>query len=277
MPSPASIVETLDATARRTLTPGGAGAMVWRAWGAGPPVVLFHGGSGSWTHWLRNIPALAARFRVIAPDMPGFGDSALPPAPHTADALADIVSAGLDAMVPPPEPLDLAGFSLGGIIGGLVAARQGARIRTLVLLGPNGMKLPRAPLPALHRVRPDMPAAQVMETHRQNLLLLMLAKSASADALAVYIHSENLRRARFRSGHIPDSDALLRALPAVRARLAAIWGGQDVFALPHLDARKRTLAAFQANLDFRVIEGAGHWVTYEAADEVNRSLVEILG
>jgi 2-hydroxy-6-oxonona-2,4-dienedioate hydrolase len=45
-----------------------------------PPVVLFHGGSGSWTHWVRNIqPLVAAGRQVIAADLPGFGDSASPP------------------------------------------------------------------------------------------------------------------------------------------------------------------------------------------------------
>src|SRR3546814_6277896 len=47
----------------------GDGQMVWRLWGEGPPLVLLHGGSGSWTHWFRNIPALARRYRVIAADL----------------------------------------------------------------------------------------------------------------------------------------------------------------------------------------------------------------
>ena len=43
------------------------------------PTVLLHGGSGSWNHWVRNIDALLASGRqVIAPDLPGFGDSARP-------------------------------------------------------------------------------------------------------------------------------------------------------------------------------------------------------
>src|SRR3546814_1155899 len=50
-------------------TPCGDGQMVWRLWGEGPPLVLLHGGSGSWTHWFRNIPALARRYRVIAADL----------------------------------------------------------------------------------------------------------------------------------------------------------------------------------------------------------------
>ncbi|MCD6078130.1 MAG: alpha/beta hydrolase fold protein, partial [Ramlibacter sp.] len=63
--------------ASRHVTPAGEGDVVWHAWGAGAPLVLLHGGSGSWTHWIRNVEALAvAGRRVLVPDLPGFGDSA---------------------------------------------------------------------------------------------------------------------------------------------------------------------------------------------------------
>lgn len=269
-------VERIERLAQREHTQCGDGRMVWRCWGTGPPLVLLHGATGSWTHWLLNVLPLAARFRVIVPDMPGFGDSDLPHEPHTAQGLADIVSACLDALVPPPRPLDLAGFSFGGIIGGLVAARQGERVRTLVLVGPNGMALPGGTDRPLARTRPEMTPAEVMATHRENLRILMLADPGKADDLAVHLQMENIRLARIKSGGIPASDTLLRALPAVRARIAGIWGAQDAFALPFLDERRRTLARFQPDLDFRVIERAGHWVAYEAPLQVNAALLEIL-
>src|SRR3990172_888777 len=54
--SPPDTVDAIARAARRIETPWGAGTMVWRVWGSGEPLVLFHGGSGSWTHWIRNIP-----------------------------------------------------------------------------------------------------------------------------------------------------------------------------------------------------------------------------
>jgi 2-hydroxy-6-oxonona-2,4-dienedioate hydrolase len=86
------LIECLRAQATRRETPCGAGATVWHVWGDArpgqPPVVLFHGGSGSWTHWVRNIqPLVAAGRQVIAADLPGFGDSASPPSGGDADAL----------------------------------------------------------------------------------------------------------------------------------------------------------------------------------------------
>ncbi|MGH7277278.1 MAG: alpha/beta fold hydrolase [Candidatus Rokuibacteriota bacterium] len=269
-------VARIEAGAARRLTPCGDGAMVWRSWGRGRPLVLLHGASGSWTHWIRNVEALAARLRVLAPDMPGFGDSDTAPPPATAETLADIVSAGLDILLPPPVPIDLAGFSFGGIIAGLVAARQGARVRTLALIGPNGMALPSRPTRPLVRIEPHMSLHETAAAHRENLRILMIARSENADDLAVHVQMENVRRTRFKSGAIPASDTLLRTLPAVKARLAGIWGGADVFAVPYIDARRRALSAIQHDLDFRVVPGAGHWVPYEAAEEVNRALLETL-
>jgi pimeloyl-ACP methyl ester carboxylesterase len=113
--------------------------------------------------------------------------------------------------------------------------------------------------------------------HRENLHILMIADAARIDDLAVHVQAENLRRARFRSGAIPTSDVLLRVLPAIRARLGGIWGSRDAFAAPFIEERRRTLAAVQPGVDFRVIEGAGHWAIYEAPEAANVALLEMVG
>src|SRR6476620_4760307 len=78
---PAAIVDALARTAREVRTPCGDGSMVWRVWGAGEPLVLFHGGSGSWTHWIRNIPELSRHYQLWLADIPGLGDSTMPTHP----------------------------------------------------------------------------------------------------------------------------------------------------------------------------------------------------
>ena len=272
MEEPRSHVARIESLGARVVTEVACGDMVWRAWGAGPPLVLLHGASGSWTHWIRNVLPLAEHHRVLAPDMPGYGESDAPPEPHTADALADLVAAGLGRLLPAPAVFDLAGFSMGAIIGGLVAARLGARVRRFVLLGPGGLGLVPAPVRTLLRLEPGMDGEALRHVHRQNLLTLMLARPESADELAVTLQIDNVARSRFRSGTIPVSDVLLRALPAVRAHLAGIWGGRDTFTGHHLAESRQVLAAADPTLDAAVIERAGHWVNYEAADEVNRLL-----
>jgi pimeloyl-ACP methyl ester carboxylesterase len=250
--------------------------MVWRVWGDGRPLVLLHGASGSWTHWIRNIKPLATLFRVLVPDMPGFGDSDMPSGPHTADILADLVASGLDVLVPPPMKLDMAGFSFGGIIAGLVAARLKHRVRTLVLLGAGGLALAGAPPLQLLQIRPGMTLADIERVHRENLRMLMIADPQKVDELAVFLQIENIRRARFKSGTIPASGILLHALPAIRARITGISGGSDALMGPRLEDYRRVLASAQPDLDLRVIAGAGHWVTYEAAEDVNALLRDML-
>ncbi len=273
----ADFVSRIESLGTRAVIPCEAGAMVWRLWGEGPPLVLLHGASGSWTHWIRNVLPLAARFRVLVPDMPGYGDSDAPREPHTADGLADLVASGVDALLPPTSPpLDLAGFSFGGIIAGLVAARLTLRVRTLVLLGTGGLALGPTPTRPLLRIRPGMALDEIRHVYRENLRTLMIASADKIDDLAVFLQSENLRRTRFRSGGIPESDTLLKTLPAIRARITSIWGRRDAFTGPHLEECRRILASEQRDPDFRVIEGAGHWTPYEAADQVNAILIDML-
>src|SRR5215472_18223208 len=124
-----SFVEGVAAEAHRIETPCGDGSMVWRVWGSGPPLVLLHGGYGSWMHWIRNVLVLARRFTVIAPDLPGLGESATPPEPHTAEGLAGIIVDGLDIVFGRQTDLHIAGFSFGGVLGGHVAAQLGDRVR----------------------------------------------------------------------------------------------------------------------------------------------------
>ncbi len=267
-------VEGVAAEALRVETPCGDGAMVWRIWGAGPALVMLHGGYGSWTHWIKNVLPLARAHTVIAPDLPGLGESATPPEPHTAEGLARIIIDGLDIVLPPQERLHLAGFSFGGVLGGHVAAQLGERVRAFTVVGSNGLGLVRQPTD-LKRVPAGASEDEALAIHRHNLGVLMIADPAKIDGLAVYIQSQNAPRGRVRSRRFSRADTLVRALPHVTARLDGIWGGRDATAWPHLDERASTLRSFQPEARFEVIEGAGHWVQYEAADHFNPLLTEI--
>src|SRR4051812_45480329 len=91
-----SRINELQSRAQRFETRCGSGRMVWHRWGSGPAVLLLHGGSGSWLHWLPTIPALEKRRTVWVPDFPGMGESDMPPEPHPAtfEAYATIVESG---------------------------------------------------------------------------------------------------------------------------------------------------------------------------------------
>jgi pimeloyl-ACP methyl ester carboxylesterase len=250
--------------------------MVWHVWGDGPPLALLHGGYGSWTHWIRNVIPLSRTFTVAAPDLPGLGESATPPEPHTAEGLASIVVEGLEVVFPELGGLHIAGFSFGGVLGGHVAAQLGDRVRGFTIVGSNGLGLVRQPT-ALRRVPDNASEAEALAVARHNLAALMIADPAKIDELAVYIQAQNAPRGRVKSRRFSRAETLARALPLIKARIDGIWGERDATAYPHLDDRARALRNVQPDARFEVIPGAGHWVQYEAADKFNRLLADIAG
>ncbi|MGH6990784.1 MAG: alpha/beta fold hydrolase [Stellaceae bacterium] len=277
-PTAPAEIAALDGAARRHLAPCGAGEMVWRQWGEGMAVVLLHGGYGSWGHWLRNIPALATRYRVIVPDLPGLGESAMPPPTDHLDDISDIVFDGLTTVLAPGAPFHLVGFSFGGHLAGRIAVRAGGRLRSLTLVGAGGLGLPRVGRAgaALGRVARGMSDSEIAALQRDNLAKFMFHDPAKIDEAALWLQIENVKRGRFKSIPFAQGDRLAQALPLITAPLAGIWGEFDITAHPHLDQRAALLHKYQPEAPFHVVAGAGHWVQYEAAAEFNRLLRDFL-
>jgi len=273
---PADQVDALARVARKIRTPCGEGTMVWRVWGAGEPLVLFHGGSGSWTHWIRVIPDLSKDYELWVADLPGLGDSAMPPKPWVPQSTAAVVVAGLDQLFAEHVRLRMAGFSFGGQIAGLSAAALGGRVLSLTLIGVAALGLRPAPRAPFAKRGPGMSAADIAATFRQNLEVLMFANPANIDALALHLQAQNIARARFRSRPFAATDILARALEHVTAPLKTIWGTRDIVARPSLEARLDILRRHHPELAVRLIEGAGHWVMYERAAEFNAAFAALL-
>jgi pimeloyl-ACP methyl ester carboxylesterase len=266
-------VEGIAAEAERMETPCGDGTMVWRRWGRGPALVLLHGGYGSWSHWVRNVIPLSRRFTVYACDLPGLGESATPPEPWTAEGLAAIIVEGLGIILPQGARPHMAGYSFGGVIGGVAAAQLGDRLRAFTVVGSNGLGLERSPTP-LERVKPDATEEEEFATHRYNLNQLMIRDPDKIDELALYLQKTNHYRARMRSRRFSRSGALVEALPKIKGRLDGIWGERDATAYPHVDDRRRILREVQPAARFTIVPGAGHWVQFEAADRFNEVMTE---
>ena len=241
------------------------------------PGVTPGAGADSWTHWVRKVLPLAQRFRVIVPDLPGYGESDTPPEPITPERLARALTDVFGILPGAQRTYRLAGLPFGGIVAGHLAAIDGARVERLVLLGVGGPGLPRPPDPKLHRPRPDMGPAEALAVHRHNLAILMFGDPGRVDDLAMHVQREDIRQARVRAGGFPASEALREALPRVGARLSGIWGERDAFAAPYLAERVTLLRRVQPGTDVRIIPGVGHWTPYEAADEVNTMLTEMQG
>jgi pimeloyl-ACP methyl ester carboxylesterase len=272
----AGAVRALNRAARRHTTPCGDGAIVWRVWGAGAPVVLLHGGYGSWTHWIRVIPELSQHNELWVPDMPGLGSSAMPPEPWTPASSAAVIADGLGALFPPQVRPSMVGFSFGGHVATLAAARLGERVRDLTLIGISALGLTAEPREPYAKERAGMTEEERAAVHRRNLEILMFADPANIDPLAIYLQTENVRRGRFRSRPFAGTDEIARTLPAVTAPLKTIWGTRDIIARPSLEARLAVLRQHHPELQARLIEGAGHWVMYEAPGAFRDALLDLL-
>jgi pimeloyl-ACP methyl ester carboxylesterase len=105
--------------------------------GDGPPLVLVHGLGGTIENWRALAPPLAARHRVMVPDLPGHGRSALLPEARDVDALAEAVLAQVDAEA--TRGAVWIGHSLGGVVALRAAALRPETARGLVLAASAGI------------------------------------------------------------------------------------------------------------------------------------------
>jgi 3-oxoadipate enol-lactonase len=101
--------------------------------GEGPPLLLLHGLGGSGRYWAGIRQPLAPRRLLIAPDLPGFGLSDKPPVAYSRDFHVEALRRLLDAMRI-AGLIDIAGHSMGGILGALLAARRPEHVASLALV-----------------------------------------------------------------------------------------------------------------------------------------------
>ena len=119
----------------------------------GTPIVFVHGLGGCWQNWLENIPYLAREHRVIALDLPGFGDSPMPPGEISIANYGRLVDEfcrrlNLHGCV-------LVGSSMGGFIAAEVAIAQPDWVERLALVsaaGISSVRVRREPVEAIARI-----------------------------------------------------------------------------------------------------------------------------
>lgn len=246
----------------------------WRLWGSGSPVVLIHGSFGSWLHWIRNIPALAAHHCVLVPDLPGYGDSGDVPSGWGLAEAAGALHAGLGELVP-GQRVVVIGFSMGGAVAVHLAARLGRDASRLVLVGTSrGMGFTPVQREPLVRWR-GLDDAGMIAAHRRNLEIQMIADPDRIDELAISIQTVNTRRTRLRLA--PETRPVVREkLSEVTCPVAGIWGTADPVVGRYGVERVKFLKDRDPNAAAVLIEGAGHWVQYEAAAEFDAALARIL-
>ncbi len=268
----------------RTVTTADGKAIHYAETGTGPAVFLLHGGgpgASGVPNYSRNIDALAADFRVIVPDLPGYGRSYKGiDRSDPFGALADGIRGLMDVL--DLDTTDLVGNSYGGACALRLALDTPDRVRRMVLMGPGGIGTTRGlPTPGLRCLlgyyggggpSRDKLARFVRDylVHDDRLLsdeMIDARYAASLDPAVVA--NPPLRR--------PSGPFALRTLwrmdftrdsrlRTLRTPTLVVWGARDEVNRP---SGGPVLSKTMPNCDLLVVSNAGHWVQWERPDLFN--------
>lgn len=252
--------------------------------GIGPPVVLLHGFPETWYSWRKQIPALTMRFRVIAVDLKGFGESGKPQSdyhlPTVTRELVDLFQA-IDLDRP-----NIVGHDWGGVIAFDIARSYSERVNRLVVVN--------APL---HRIDPlrswyvylfQIPALPEAIFDRAGDVLIergilnaaRVKNAFSPEDLRVY--QEAFHRPGAYAAALAYYRALKReALPQNRRRYftkiavptLVVWGEEDPVLPISLTADMHRIIP---NIRLKFVPDAGHFVHEEQPEAVNALLLDFL-
>ncbi|WP_321927504.1 alpha/beta fold hydrolase [Paraburkholderia guartelaensis] len=246
--------------------------------GEGPPVLLIHGsgpGVTAWANWRLTMPELAKRFRVIAPDMVGFGETERP-AGHRYSMqswLAHLLGL-LDALE--IEQAHIVGNSFGGGLALALAIEAPQRVGKLVLMGSAGTGFPLTEgLDAVWGYTPSI------ENMRALLDVFAFDRTLVNDELAKLRYEASVR-----PGY---QEAFAKMFPAPRQRWVDSLASPtaSIRAIPHdtliVHGREDRVIPLSASLkllelipqaQLHVFGQCGHWTQIEHAARFNRLLTE---
>lgn len=242
-------------------------------------VLLIHGsgpGVSAWANWRLTIPALAPHFRVIAPDVVGFGFTERLVDSYDLDTWTSHVIGVLDALG--IDRAHVVGNSFGGSLALSLAIRHPERVRRLGLMGAVGLDFPITP--GLDAVWGYEPSVEAMAA------LLRIFTATPAPGL------EDLARLRYEASIRPGvQEAYAQMFPAPRqrwvealahpeedvARITAptmIFHGREDRVIPLATSLRLFELIPQSQL--HLFGECGHWTQIEHANEFNRLLRDFL-
>ena len=230
--------------------------------GDGAPLVFLHGAGGL----LRENPfldALARHYRVLAPELPGYGEST---GEELLEDMLDFALHGWDVVEAlGVERPHLVGHSMGGMIAAEMACLAAHDVAKLVLASATGLWLDAHPIPDLFALQPHEFAETLFHDAGRGATLLTAGVDAGdRDAVREFYiaHSRRLAMAGKILFPIPNRGVAKR-LYRVRAETLVVWGGADRFMPPPYAER---WAALIAGAKVETIADAGHMVPYEQPD-----------
>jgi 3-oxoadipate enol-lactonase len=245
--------------------------------GHGMPVVLLHGFPLDHSMWDNQIELLAHKYRVIAPDLRGFGGSEVMADAATMDQMADDVAALLDALGV-NEPIVLCGLSMGGYVAFEFWRKHLKRLRGLVLCDTRAA----ADMPEVAEGRHDL-ADRILSEGNAPLAEGMIPKLFAPATLQLHSSMTAIQRERILTTSTVGAAAALRGM-AVRNDMRRVL---NYIELPTLvvvgehDAissveEMRSIAGAMPHAQFAVIPHAGHMTPLENPEAFQAALEPFL-
>jgi pimeloyl-ACP methyl ester carboxylesterase len=248
--------------------------------GDGPPMLFVHGLGGAWQNWLLNMPAFMGSHRVVALDLPGFGESEMPAGELTIHEMArvvDKVCRRLDI----DSPI-VVGNSMGGFVAAELAIAFPTRVQRLVLVSAAGVStehLQRDPLVALARLwaagttRLGAQVDAVVRRPRLRRALFQLVVRYP-EKLSVPLTYE-LAQGAGKEGFLPALSSLIGysfrdRLAQIEIPVLIVWGRNDLL-VPVGDA-DRFERLIGPNARKVIFEDTGHLAMLERPSRFNRLL-----
>ncbi len=249
--------------------------------GEGEPVLLIHGsgpGVSAWANWRLTIPELAKRYRVIAPDMVGFGYTERPgDIEYSMDTWVAHAIGLMDALG--LERLSVVGNSFGGALALGLAVHHSQRIDRQVLMGSVGVSFPITD--GLDKVWGYEPSIQNM---RELLDIFAYDRSLVSDELAELRYKASIQpgfqesfSAMFPAPRQRWVDAMAftrEQISAINKKTLIIHGREDRV-IPFQNAL--TLFDWIPSAELHAFGQCGHWTQIEHADRFNKLVADFLG
>lgn len=249
--------------------------------GRGETVILLHGFGAEKDNWTRFAQYLTPHYHVVAPDLPGFGESSfVDGASYRIADQARRLAALADALG--IARFHLAGNSMGGQVAGQFAALFPQRVLSLILVDCTGVKSPRTGdlESAIRRGEPNpLVVASVADFDNRMKYLFVQEPEIPGFIKRILVAQAQDRQARHEvilAQTTPEVEALEPNLGLIRARTLIVWGERDrmrdVSSVPVLQAGIAGAAAVilpecgHVPMSERPEETAGHVLRFLAGE-----------
>ncbi|MGI0047159.1 MAG: alpha/beta fold hydrolase [Nitrosotalea sp.] len=236
-------------------------------------VILLHGLGGMAERWVHVIPFLSKKYKVITPDLIGYGQSDKPQADYTPEFFRKSILGFLDVLT--LQNVFMVGTSLGGEIVAECAATQSPVIKKIVLVSPAGIMKKSTPVLDAYTMAALYPTHESVKTAYQ----MMAGENKEINNQVVENFISNMTRPNAKMVFLStllgmkNSPAVTERLRLIKVPVLLMWGNEDKM-IPIEYAKE--FATSISNCEFVIMNGCGHMPYQEKSAEFSKIVLDFL-